>query len=107
MSIRYLDFRRPEGEAVAARVTASAQIELPAVPWADDILAHRVVLQGAGLAVGVHRFQHPVKDAALADRPAAMRTLIVPGNQFTADVEDADLSAVAGNHPALPLGDLP
>jgi hypothetical protein len=47
-----------------------------------------------------------MKDATLADRPAAMGALIVPGDQLAADVENADFGAVAGHHPALPLGDL-
>ena len=101
ISVDDLDLRAPQGEAVAARLAAGAQVELPAVPGADDIPVDGVVLQGARLAACVHRLAHPAKDAALTDRPAAMGALIVPGDEFAIDVEDADFGAVAGNDPAV------
>jgi hypothetical protein len=107
MSVNDLDLRVAQGEAVAAGMAAGAQVKLPAVPRADNIFVVGIVLERARLAVGVNRLAHAVKDAALADRPAAMGALIVPCDQLTIDVEDADLDAVAGNHATLPFRDLP
>src|SRR6266849_1144230 len=106
MPVRGLELGPAQGEAFAARMAAGPQVELPAVPRTDDVLALRVVLQHPGLAVLVHRLADPVVDAALAHRPAAMGTLIVPGDQIAIDIEDADLGAVAGNHPTLAVRQL-
>src|SRR5712691_1103097 len=99
-----LELGPAQGEAFAARMAAGPQVELPAVPRADDVLALRVVLQHPGFAVFIHRLADLTVDAALTDRPAAMGALIVPRNELAIDVEDADLGAVAGNHPPLSLG---
>src|SRR5258708_15704968 len=64
-----LELGLAQGKAFAARMAAGPQIELPAVPGADDVLALRVVLQHAGLAVFVHRLAGLAVDAALADPP--------------------------------------
>src|SRR5258708_8735388 len=106
MPVGNLELGPAQGKAFATRMAAGPQIELPAVPWADDVLALRVVLQHSGFAVFIHRLADLAVDAALADRPAAMGTLIVPRNEFAIDVEDADFGAVAGNHPPLSLGQL-
>src|SRR5258708_9294171 len=99
MPVRDLELGPAQGEAFAARMAAGPQVELPAVPRADDVLAVRVVLQHPGLAVFVNRLADLAVDAALADRPAAMGTLIVPPHQLPIDVEHAEFRAVAGNHP--------
>src|SRR5262249_18605070 len=92
-----------ERKAFAARMAAGPQVELPAVPGADDVFAFRVVLQSPGFAVFIHRLADLTVDTALADRPAAMGALIVPRNEFAIDIEAADFSTVAGNHPSLSL----
>src|SRR5262252_9075461 len=104
MPVRNLELGPAQSKTFATRMAAGPQIELPAVPWADDILALRVVLQHPRFAVLVHRLADLTIDAALAYRPATMGALIVPRNQLAIDVEDADLGAVAGNHPPLSLG---
>src|SRR6266446_451493 len=106
MPVGDLELGPAQGKSFAARMAAGPQIELPAVPGADDVLALRVVLQHAGFAVFVHRLADPAVDAALADRPAAMGALIVPRDQLAIDIEHADFGAVAGNHPPLTLGQL-
>src|SRR5258708_30618976 len=103
MPVRDLELGPAQGEAFAARMAAGPQVELPAVPRADDVLAVRVVLQHPGLAVFVHRLADLAVDAALANRPPAMGTLIVPRDPLAIDVENADFGAVAGNHPPLSL----
>src|SRR5499427_10815199 len=104
MPVGDLELGLAQSKAFAARMAAGPQIELPAVPRADDVLALRVVLQRPGFAVLVHRLADLTIDAALAHRSAPMGALIVPRNQLAIDVEDADLGAVAGNHPPLSLG---
>src|SRR5712671_6641136 len=106
MPVGNLELGPAQGKAFATRMAAGPQIELPAVPWADDVLALRVVLQHSGFAVFIHRLADLAVDAALADRSAAMGALIVPRNELAIDVEDADFGAVAGNHPPLSLGQL-
>src|SRR5258708_24331338 len=99
MPVRDLELGPAQGKAFAARMTAGPQVELPAVPWADDVLALRVVLQHSGFAVFIHRLADLAVDAALADRSAAIGALIVPRNELAIDVEDAHFRALAGNHP--------
>jgi hypothetical protein len=107
MPLRDLELGLAQGEAFPARMTAGPQIELPAVPRADDVLALRVVLlQHSGLAIFVHRLADLMVDTALAHRSAAMGALIVPGHQLALDIEDADFGAIAGNHPPLALREL-
>src|SRR5258707_14666999 len=89
-----LELGPAQGEAFAGRMAAGPQVELPAVPRADDVLALRVVLEHPGLAVVVHRLADLMVDAAPAHRPAPMGALIVPGDQLALDIEDADLGAV-------------
>src|SRR5215475_5131786 len=98
-----LELGPAQGEAFTTRVAAGPQIELPAMPRADDILALWVVLQHPGFAVLVHRLADLLVDAALTHRPATMGALIVPRDQLAIDVEDADFGAVAGNHAPLSL----
>src|SRR5262249_10574407 len=104
MPIGDLESGFAQGKARAARMAAGPQIELPAVPWADDVLALRVVLQRPGFAVLVHRLADLTIDAALAHPSAPMGALIVPRTPPPIGVEDAALGAVAGNPPPLSLG---
>src|SRR5215831_10795063 len=103
MPVGDLELGPAQGEAFATRMAAGPQIELPAMPWADDILALWVVLKHPGFAVLVHRLADLLVDAALTHRPATMGALIVPRDQLAIDVEDADFGAVAGNHAPLSL----
>src|SRR5262252_1016436 len=103
MPVGDLELGLAQGEAFATGMATGLQIEFPAMPRTDDVLAVRVVLQHPGLAVVVHRLAHPMVDAALAHRPTAMGALIVPGDQLAIDIEDADFSAIAGNYAPLAL----
>src|ERR1700685_2807730 len=84
-------------------MVASAQVELPAMPRADDVLALGIVLKHSGLAVGVDRLDDLLVDAALAYGPATVRTPVIPGDELAIDHEDADLCAVARNHLAVAI----
>ena len=62
------------------------------------------------LPLRVDRLDDLLVDAPLANRPAPMRALVIPGDQLAIDHEDADLGAVARNHLALAIrefADLP
>src|ERR1700674_2986523 len=87
MSVGDLELGLAQGKACARRMAGGPQVELPAVPRAHDVLALRVVLQHAGLAVLVHRLADLMVDAALAHRPAAMGALVIPGDQLAIDIE--------------------
>src|SRR5260370_13621852 len=84
-----LELGLAQGKAFAARMAAGPQVELPAVPGADDVLALRVVLQHPGFAVFIHRLADLAVDAAPADRPPAMGTLIVPPAHLPLRLEHA------------------
>src|SRR5579859_3009143 len=86
-------------------MVAGLEIELPAVPWVNEVFALGVVLQHACLAVFVDRLTDPLIDAALAHRPATMGALIIPGNELAIYIEHANLGAVAGDHPPLALAE--
>src|ERR1700682_6203339 len=85
---------------------AGLQVELPAVPRADDVLFLVVILQHPGVAVVVERLLDPAVDAALADRALQMGALVVPGDQLAIDLEHADLGSVAGDHLATAVVEL-
>src|SRR5258708_40226608 len=101
MPVRDLELGPAQGEAFAARMAAGPQVELPAVPRADDVLAVRVVLQHPGLAVFVHRLAALAGDAPLADPPAPLGTRIVPRDPLALELEHRRFGAVAGNDPPL------
>ena len=63
-----------------------------------------IVFEGAGRAVVGDRLDHALHDAALADRPGAMGAAVVPGEEFVADPEDADLELPAIDDLAVAVG---
>src|SRR5260370_23816790 len=69
MPVGDLELGPTQGEPFAARMAAGPQIELPAVPGADNVLALRVVLQHPGFAVFIHRLADPAGEVG-ADTPA-------------------------------------
>src|SRR5262249_19630974 len=66
-----------------------------------DILALGIVLEHAGLALRVDRLDDVLVDAPLANRPAPVCAPVIPGDELTIDLEDADLRAVTRDHLAL------
>src|SRR5262249_7056822 len=101
-----LELGRAQTMLAAAGVTAGLQVELIAVPGAGDVRVGLVGGQHARALLGVDRLDHPLVDAALADRTLTMRALIVPGDDLAIDFEHADLGAIAGDDPAASLGEL-
>src|SRR2546430_997721 len=72
-----------------SRMAAGLDVELVAVPWADDVRVGLVEVEHAHPALCVHRLDHPAHDAALAHRAAAMRAPIVPRIELAIDAEHA------------------
>src|SRR5712675_1249985 len=78
--------------------------EFVAVPGTDDVaLGFVILLRPRGL-VARDRLEHALHDAALADRAGAMRTSVLPGVEFAADLEDADLRISTHHHLAIAVG---
>src|SRR5258707_2490379 len=84
-----LELSLAQGKAFAPRMAAGPQVELPAVPRADDVLALRVVLQHPGLAVFVHQLAGLPATAGLARPPPPPGTFVVPPNGMATCASDA------------------
>src|SRR5882724_11665962 len=78
--------------------------EFVAVPGTDDVAFGFVVLLRPRGLVARDRLEHAFHDAALADRAGAMRTSVMPGVEFAADLEDADFRISAHDHLAIAVG---
>src|SRR3546814_10975877 len=83
---------------------AGADVELEAVPRADDV---HVLLDEAetmaALAL-VQHLHHPVHHLSLADRPAHMRAVALPGVELVSQTRDADLQLALGPNLLAALG---
>src|ERR1700722_13618803 len=85
-------------------MTSGLDVVFVAMPRADDVGLSGVVLLGADGSIVRDRLDHPLHDAALANRSGAVRTAIVPRKKFSIDPEDADLRLPAVDDLAVALG---
>ena len=86
---------------------AGSNIKLQAMPGTDDVQLVLVVqapvaLHGRGIEVFLDQRVEP----PLADRPALMRTGIVPGVKLVAEPKDPDLHVTDGDHPLAAILEL-
>src|SRR5882672_6605967 len=106
LTVDDLELGTTQGLGRAAGMPSGLQVELIAVPGADDVRLVLVELQHPGPLLAVDRLDHPLVDAPLADRALSMRALIVPGDELAIDLEYADLDAIAGHDLPAALGQL-
>ena len=85
---------------------AGPQVELVAVPGADDVhVGVRPFLPAAGHVL-VEDFLDTGENAPLADRPAHVRAVVLVGIEAVADTEHANLDLAAGDHLAAAILEL-
>src|SRR5262249_38795051 len=102
--VAHLHVDRPQAIFGVAAMAAGFDVEFPAMPRGDDVLA----LGEAQAAAGLVRRQ-PLLDAgnhlALTDRPAVVRAVILVGDQPVALPEDAELERIDAQHAVTVLGE--
>src|ERR1700761_3078307 len=72
-----------------------------AVPRTNDIDLGVVIGLRTYRAIFGDRLEHPLHDAALADRSGAMRATIMPGVEFAIEPEDSDFEVAADDDLAV------
>src|SRR5437016_1701673 len=85
--VAHLHVDRPQAVFRIAAMAAGFDVELPAMPGADDVLLLRKALSPAGLVRGKHLLD--TRDhLALTDRAAVVRALVLVGHELVALAED-------------------
>src|SRR5262245_32249465 len=103
--IAHANADRPQAILGIAAVAAGFDVEFPAVPGADDVLALGEAQPAAGL-VGTQFLLDARDDLALADRSAVVWAVILVGEQAVALPKDAELEAVDPQHAVAALREL-
>src|SRR6266481_3628247 len=104
LSVPDRQFGLAQPHPAVALMKSASDAEFVAVPRADDVaLGFAIGLRPRSL-VARDRLEHALHDAALADRAGAVRASVMPGVEFAADLEDADLRISAHHHLAIAVG---
>src|SRR5579862_1979270 len=86
-------------------MATGGEVELVAVPWANDV-ALLAEAQPRALLVGGDDFLDLMKDLALTDRAAGMRADVFVGQHFAAGAEDAHFELLDRKDPIIAIGDI-
>src|SRR5262245_56689578 len=103
--VAHANVDRPQAILGIAAVAAGFDVEFPAVPGADDVLALGETQPAAAL-VGSQFLLDTRDDLALADRAAVVRAVILIGEQAVALAKDAELEVVHAQHAVTALREL-
>src|SRR5262245_6749026 len=103
--VAHADVDRPQAIFGIAAVAAGLDVELPAVPGADDVLALGETQPSAGL-VGTQLLLDARDNLALADRSAVVRAMVLVGEEAVAPPKDAELEVVHPQHAVATLREL-
>src|SRR5947208_14290659 len=95
--VAHTNVDRAEAIFGIAAVAAGLDVEIPAVPGTDDVLALGKA-QPAARLVGPELFFHARDHLALTDRAAVVRAVVLVGAQPIALAEDAELEALHPQH---------
>lgn len=89
-----------------AAMPAAAQVELPAMPGADQMRRAGDVVDAQATPLRIEPFLDARHQAALADRPALVGAFVAVGQDGAIDPKQADLDFADGDDFASAFGDV-
>jgi hypothetical protein len=86
-------------------MASGGEVEVIAMPWAHDVALFAEAQPGAFL-IRRDYFLDLVKNLALADGTACMRTDILVGEHFAAGAKNPDFDLIEGENAVIAVGDI-